>query len=191
MIDDEGNYWTTYAVSVFIPFDFPSSLPWMEETGGRIEQHEDWHNVKSCCVSTPAIMFAELADDFTLSNWFIKFAYPFLMNHVFRLETGGYANGEFDHYTPGTLQGYFKLLKTTNVKEVIERLKLMSGVKPMGKNAKCFCGSGKRIKDCYSANPNSHMLNIPEYQLRYDLEAILTYERGKRKIAAPPQNENV
>src|SRR5207253_794540 len=107
------------------------------------------HNHSSCCLSTTAIMFATLGDNLTLGNWLEKFVLPYLANHIYRLETGDYAAGEFAHYTDGIIQGYEKLFGLSAKKAVISKLRAICSLLRRERNEKCFCGSGKKFKKCF------------------------------------------
>lgn len=179
VIDDEGSYWDTYKVKIIFPEKFPEKLFELYEVGGKIPKEPDWHNSSSCCLSTNAIIYSELGDDLNLLNWLSKFAHPFLANHVYRLKTKKYANGEFKHYTAGIIQGYEKLFDLSGVRSVFHRLKGMCHILN-DRNAKCFCNSGKKIKNCYLISPNTHRLfNIPVHVLTSDLYEIAKYMNAK------------
>ena len=175
VIDDEGHCWDSFDVKITVPANYPDRLFELEETGGRIPKTPDWHNSNSCCLSTTATMFYEMADDLTLVNWLKKFAHPFLANSLFKLKTGNYANDEFDHGTPGIVQGYFRILKTNQVSDVIERLRLITGSKTLERNAKCFCNNGKKYKRCFLVDPKNHHMGVPISKLKDDLAEILHY----------------
>lgn len=173
VIDDEGCYWDTYNVKIVVPPRFPDELFELYETGGKIPKEADWHNSTTCCLSTPSIMFSEMRDNITLSNWLEKFAHPFLANHVYKVRTGNYASEEFQHGDAGILQGYFKLFNSSDTKAVIRRLELMIGKKKLGRNEKCFCGSNEKYKKCFLGNHDSHLLGIPVSQLQKDLSSVI------------------
>lgn len=173
VIDDEGSSWDTFEVKIFVPENFPEELFILQETGTRIPKEEKWHNTFSCCVSTNAIIYHTLGNDISLLNWLVKFAHPFLANYVYKREKEEYASGEFDHATPGIVQGYERLFGLTGAKEVLERLKILSSVLRLGRNDKCFCGSGKKFKTCYLKSSFTHKYSgIPYSLLQKDMEVI-------------------
>jgi len=176
VIDDNGCYWDTYEVSIKIPNGYPSQLPELFETGEKIERHHDWHNINGiCCLSTNAIMFSQMQGNVNLLTWLEKFAHPFLANHIYKLKTGHYANTEFEHGVPGIIQGYGILFGTDDREILIERIKLISGLRTCGRNEPCFCGSGRKYKNCFILNPVNHHLGIPIKVLYEDLNSILGY----------------
>lgn len=180
VIDDEGSYWDTYAVNIIIPKNYPEELPVLIEIGDKIERSDDWHNTTGvCCLSTNAKMFTILDGNITLLNWLKTFAHPFLANHVHKIKTGHYANKEFEHGTPGLIQGYYEIFKTSNENEVVTTLKFLCGVLKLGRNAMCFCESRKKYKRCFLIDPNSHYHKIPLYILNKDLNEIMNYLKLK------------
>jgi hypothetical protein len=124
-----------------------------------------------------AVMFTEMAGCVTLVNWLEKFAHPFLANHVYRVRTGHYANEEYDHGTGGIIQGYFKVFKTNDVTTVVDKLKVLLGVKKIRRNDLCYCDSGKKYKKCFLVNRDRHSHGIPDTVMQNDLKQILTYNQ--------------
>lgn len=180
VIDDENNPWATYAVKIIVPKKYPEELFQLQETGGQIPKKADWHNSNSCCVSTTAIIYSVLGEDLSLLNWLVKFAHPYLANHIYKVKTGEYAGGEFLHATDGTIQGYEKLFGLKGVKEVYLKLKMVCSVLQKGRNDKCFCGSGKKFKNCYLLSPFTHKFSgVPYSLLQSDFEEI----RNTKKIS--------
>lgn len=177
VIDDEGSFWDTYDVKIIVPDKFPDQLFELQETGNKIQKSPEWHNNDFCCISTNAVMFSEMVGNITLLNWLNRFAHPFLANHVFKTKTGHYANDEFEHGDAGIIQGYFKVFNTNDLSLVLEKLRLITGTKKLGRNDPCFCGSGKKYKHCYLSEPQKHSPGIPISILKSDLNQILSYNK--------------
>lgn len=175
VIDLDGEYWDTFEVRITVPPSYPEKLFELEETSRRIPKTPDWHNNIKCCLSTPAVMYSEMAGDPTLIKWLEKFAHPYLANSLYKIKTGRYANEEFEHGTPGIIQGYKKVFRTSNISVLIEQLEFIIGNKILERNLKCFCNSGKKYKKCFLLNENSHRFGIPISQLKSDLLEIKNY----------------
>lgn len=183
VIDDEGGYWETYDIKIFVPKKYPEELFFLLETGGKIKKNRDWHNLFGCCLSTEAVIYSVLGNDLSLLNWLKKFAHPFLANHVYKKETGDYANGEFLHETPGIIQGYEQLFGVKGYNEVYLKLKQLCNVLKLGRNDPCFCGSGKKFKNCFLKKPFAHRyLNIPYNVMEKNLHEIKDYLKIKRNV---------
>ena len=125
VIDDEGSLWDTYDVKIVVPKNYPEEIFELQETGKKILKDPNWHNGQSCCVSTDATIYSTLGDDLSLLNWLVKFAHPFLANHIVKKETGTYAGGEFPHYIDGAIVGYEKLFDLNGAKAVYLKLKMI------------------------------------------------------------------
>jgi len=182
VIDDEGGYWDTYDVQIIIPDTYPIELPEVMEVGGKIKQSPDWHNTIYCCLTTKAIMFAEMRGEVTLEKWLTNYVHKYLGNHVLKLKTGDYASGEFEHGTDGIIHGYKVLFNTDSTIEVQQILKALCGKSTLSKNRICFCGSGKKIKRCFDIAVEKHQMNIPIDTLRRDLDEVTFHQRSKRHI---------
>lgn len=173
VIDDENNPWTTYAVKIIVPKKYPEELFQLQETGGQIPKKAEWHNSNSCCLSTTAIIYSVLGEDLSLLNWLVKFAHPYLANHIYKVKTGVYAGGEFLHATDGTIQGYEKIFGLKDANEVYDKLRMVCSVMQRNRNDKCFCGSGKKFKNCYLFSPFTHRFSgVPYSLLLSDFEEI-------------------
>jgi len=175
VVDDEGSLWDTYNIKIIVPAKFPDQLFELQETGNKIPKGPEWHNNDFCCLSTNAVMFSEMVGNITLLNWLDKFAHPFLANHVFKSKTGHYANEEFEHGDAGIIQGYFKVFRTNDLSIVLEKLKLITGTKKLGRNDPCFCSSGKKYKRCFQTGIEKHSPGIPISILKTDLNQIITH----------------
>jgi len=174
VIDDEGGYWDSYDISIIIPSSYPDDLPFLIESGKKIERHEDWHMSPNgvCCLSTKAKMFYDLGGDITLLRWLDQFAHPFLANHVYRMKTKHYAHDEFSHGVPGIIEGWKKILNVHSTSEILQQLEYMAGNKTLPRNRKCYCKSGKLYKRCYLLQRSNHRLNISVDAIREDIRSI-------------------
>lgn len=176
VIDSEGHLWDTYGVKILLPEGFPYALPILIETTGKIEQHEDWHNVQGeCCLATYAVMFKELGTPISLVRWLDRFVHDFLANHVIRLHDKEYPKGEYEHGTPGIIDGYKEIFGVNTEDEVLTRLRLLCGATKIGRNDPCFCNSGKKYKKCFLQNRDEHYLGIPLWLLTQEMSEIANY----------------
>lgn len=183
VIDDQGSLWDTYEVKIIVPKNYPEELFELQETGDKIPKDPNWHNGKSCCLSTDAIIYSTLGDELTILNWLVKFAHPFLANHIVKKETGKYAGGEFPHNIEGTIVGYENLLELKGAKEVYLNLKMICSVLQTGRNHQCFCGSGKKFKKCYLVSSFTHKFSgIPYSLLLKDLKEIGIYLMKRKQL---------
>lgn len=181
VIDDEGSFWDTYKVKIIIPHHFPLSLFQLHEVGGKIPKQLDWHNVLYCCVSTNARIYRVLGEECTLLNWLDKFAHPYLANHIVKTKTNDYASGEFEHGAAGIVQDYEILFNVKGENAVYEKLKSICLLTKRSRNNTCFCGSGKKFKNCYLKTQMTHkFMGIPYSQLCEDLADIASVYKLKK-----------
>lgn len=184
VIDDQGTLWDTYEVKIVIPKNYPEELFELQEIGNKIPKDPNWHNGQSCCVSTDATIYSTLGEDLSLLNWLVKFAHPFLANHIVKKETGKYAGGEFPHNIEGTIAGYEKLFDLQGALMVYNKLKILCSVLNLGRNNKCFCGSGLKFKKCFLHSPFTHKFSgIPYSLLKKDLEEISLSLRRRKLLS--------
>jgi hypothetical protein len=190
VIDDLMQYWDTYSVQIVFPTDYPTNPPDLFEVGGKIEPTDTWHVNKKgdCCLSPRAKVFFDLPSGITLLGWLDKLALPFLANHVHKKKFGEYANGEYSHGVEGIFEFYGELFHMDNHNAIIDRIKKICGMRELGKNAECFCGSGKKYKRCYILEPGKHYMGVPLSVLKRDLRDIEpSYQPKKRLTHAPPK----
>ena len=181
VIDDEGGYWDTYEVSIFIPPAYPKDIPILQETGKKIKRDIDWHMSSEgiCCLATRAKIFHDLSGGITLLKWLDKFTHPFLANHVYRIRNKNYAHEEFSHGTKGIIEGWEKITGIQGVGSILKHLSQIIGYRTQAINRPCFCGSGKKYKRCYEINPGDHRYKIPPKEIEKDLVDITRYLIGK------------
>lgn len=180
VVDSNGHVWDTYGIRILLPINFPYELPILIETSGKVERHEDWHNVDgACCLATYAMMYKELGVPISLVKWLDRFVHDFLANHVIRLKDGAYPKGEYAHGTEGILAGYKEIFELNTNEAVLNRLRLICGQSKIGRNDPCFCGSGKKYKKCFLQKKEEHYLGIPLSLLSTELAEISGYLRSK------------
>lgn len=174
IVDSNKFVWASYDIEIKISKYYPLILPTLFEKGGKIENHIDWHvyGDSSCCLGTNAKIYRELGDNITLENWFDKFAYPFLANHHYKIETGNYANGESKHGYAGVLDDYQELFNLPNHNAVIDYLRFVLELKKKSLNQECFCSSGKKFKRCFALNKKEHYKGVPKFVLRHDYKNL-------------------
>lgn len=151
IVDIEGD--DSYEVEIKLR-GFPKEFPEVLEIGERIPRKIDRHinNIsKSCCFTTSAMEQVLLRKRRikTISEFINKIVVPYFQNNSYYEINGEYKNGEYAHGIIGTFQSYQDILGISDLKVVIELLnKRLKSIK-LGKNNPCYCGSGKKIKDCH------------------------------------------
>lgn len=143
----------SFLIEVHYANGFPFRFPTLYETGGSIPNNPDWHkyNDGSCCITVEPDEKLKCKHGVSVLEFIKKYAVAFLANHIYRRATGMYKNGEYSHGLPGLEEFYVDLLKTNNkelwhtyFKRTFRNEKFDDA-----RNKPCFCGSGKKYKNCH------------------------------------------
>ncbi len=151
IIDRNKSNWGTYEVRIVVPEKYPTRAPTLFETGGQINRTSDWHINPdgSCCIAPTAKIYLTLADEITILKWIDKLVIPYLANHILKTQTGKYADIEYSHGSEGIREFYRKWFGNDDDTVILKMVKYITGVTAYNRNDKCFCGSGKKYKNCH------------------------------------------
>ncbi len=140
-----------YEVRIEFPPRYPWQFPNVEETSLKIPRIGSRHIKQD-----NTLCFANMQDDFTTCRNGISFQFfleeilnPHLCREYVKEKTGHYPTGERSHGIDGTWEGYFDIFKTEDKNEILRQLKLILYHQPLGRNAPCYCNSGKIYKVCH------------------------------------------
>lgn len=132
---------------------FPHKFPVVKEINERIRPIADNHiNFDgSCCFTVPVKEQILLRKGLikTISQFINKIVVPFFQNNSFREINGNFKNGEYSHGLPGIIEAYSDILGISNVELTLSLLVKHIKGEPFGKNVPCYCGSGKKMKNCH------------------------------------------
>jgi len=151
IVDDTDN--DSYQVEIKLE-NFPKEFPLVWEVGERIPRKLDRHiyvGRNDCCFTTKSMQQILLRKGRikSIPDFINKIAIPYFQNNSYYEINGKYKNGEYDHGIIGTFQSYQDILGVTDLKVVVELLKKRLRNIKLGKNNLCYCGSGKKVKDCH------------------------------------------
>lgn len=140
-----------YEVMIGFPKAYPYSLPWVIETSNKIPKNASRH-----VFSNGNLCFGNLLDVERVCikgitfKWFLEeILNTHLCREFVREKTGVYPTGERSHGNEGTWEGYYEIFNTTNKAFILEEIELVLNNKPVGRNAACYCDSGKKYKACH------------------------------------------
>lgn len=148
--DDEGNHWGTFHASIHFPDTYPKGTPIMQDLSQSFPWEDDWHispKTGECCVCGPIEKEEKSINGITIEGFIKNYVIPFYANQIYRKEYGHYKNGEYSHYAEGIwedLEEEFQTKDRTLIVNYIEQIKFKRG-----RNAECFCGSGRKYKKCH------------------------------------------
>ncbi|SDD80551.1 SEC-C motif-containing protein [Algoriphagus faecimaris] len=149
--DAEGDYWETFHIIIGIPQSYPHCVPIVIEKSELIPRDIDWHISKegACCIDIEHNLIAMSRKGINIDSFIREKVYPYFANQLFKLSEKEYAGKEYKHHFDGIIQYYIEDLNLVSIDTTIhflERILLKSFI---GRNNKCPCGSGKKIKNCH------------------------------------------
>jgi len=154
---------------------FPNRFPIVKEIEGRIPRKADRHIYKDgeCCLTTKVIEQVLLRKKRinTLSNFIDEIVVPFFQNNSYFEQNEKYIYDDYTHGIPGHFESYADILMVKDVGTVVEQLINRFNYKKFGKNEVCFCGSGKKVKDCHLFCYND-LFYIDDELIRNDLNEL-------------------
>lgn len=149
--DDSDKLIESFAVRVCIPLKYPNTVPIVLSTDEKITRHEDLH------ISEEGIICFE--HGYNLNKYasgglrlydFIEYYFPKYFSWILLKQNGNTENlKEWAHGKKGNLEMYELLLCTSDIRKMEAFLVQYLSVSKPGRNQKCYCNSGKKIKNCH------------------------------------------
>lgn len=142
-----------YLVEILIPKNFPIESPLVKEIGGRIKQHADRHVYKGgyCCLFLPLERWKYLPESATILTFLDGPLNDYLFGQTYFEEYGCWPFGERGHGKVGITEYLSEELGTTDVSIATRFLLCLRSRSPKG-HWPCFCGSGKKMRNCHFNN---------------------------------------
>lgn len=172
IVDEADIHWGSYKIKIaFNKNDYPNVIPSVFELSDLINRNWDYHISKKgkCCLDIPHQLFKLRTRGIELSDFYKNVIYPFFSNHQYKLKSGKYANGEYEHFESGIVQFYREEFGLIDPKIIIKHLELALVKRKAEPNLACpICGKLKYKKCC---RPKVYKLIPFGYeQLQFDLE---------------------
>lgn len=144
----------SYDVQLCIPSGFPTALPEVWETGGRID--DDHHKLEDgrLCLGAPTEIRLRLKANPTLLALINGFVIPYLYAHTFFQKHGSMPFGELDHGDKGLRQQLADMFGARGTERPEEFLRLAGMKKRDANKQSCPCGSGRRLGRCHNRSVN-------------------------------------
>lgn len=163
----------TYEVLIRFPEEYPYLFPKVIEISEKIPKEMDRH-VKpdeTLCFCVPQEEWILCANGITLT-WFLdEVLNAHLCKEFVREKTGNYPTGERSHGKDGIWEYYYEVFETTEKEIVLYQLELILSHLPIGRNAPCYCNSGKIFKACHEKVEN-RTLSIGKNKLKLILDYL-------------------
>lgn len=149
--DDKGRVIDTYVVRISQSVTYPKGYPVIEELEGKIPKNVNWHCNKdgTLCIAARPIEIIDCRNGINLSGFIKNRLIPHLAIQSYRRDFGEYPYGEYSHYEEGVREAYVEILDAKDWETAKEAIKNFLRKPKRGKNATCYCGSGKRYKRCH------------------------------------------
>ncbi len=139
----------TFLVMITLPYDYPQSPPFVQETGGRIPADFHQNPDRTLCLGIPIELRQRFKREPTLLAFVKNLLIPYLYSYSYFEKYGKLPFGEFAHGGRGIREYYQELFKTDDIYIVLELLKIMAEGSYKGHHI-CPCGSGKILRNCHN-----------------------------------------
>lgn len=143
----------TYSLKIEIQEDFPSSIPMVYETKGKIPRDGNHHvnpaPDNSLCLGSPLRLKWKINNKPTIVGFAEECLVPYLYSISHKLNIGTFPFGELDHGTAGIIEDYVDLMNLPTLDQVRHTLFLLGKKKRWANKKPCPCGCGKRLGACH------------------------------------------
>ena len=149
----------TFELEMLINRIFPSAIPEVRETAGKIPKTGDYHVNPdgSLCLGSHLRLKNALFEAPDLVSFTENCLVPYLFNVSIKLRHGGeFITGELAHGTAGILHDYMEMFDLSTPVQIVYALELLGTKKRIANKKMCPCGCGLRLGRC----PVHHRLNV-------------------------------
>ena len=148
-IDDE------YLVEVSVPDNFPTRVPSVQETGGRIPSSFHKLDNGALCLGSPARLRLILLESPSLLHFVERCVVPYLYGYSYFEKHGALPFGELKHGAAGIRQDFANIFGIDQEDVVDGLVRLASMGKRHANKQPCPCGSRRRLGRCHHRRVNS------------------------------------
>lgn len=141
----------TYSLRGVVERGFPTAIPLVFETRGRIPKNFHTNPDEDLCLGSPLGLRIQLEAEPTLPGFIENIAIPYLYNHSHWETYGILPLGELEHGGPGLVADYERIFKVTGAKSCIGMLSMLGTKKRIANKQPCPCGSGERLGRCHNS----------------------------------------
>ncbi len=178
--DEAGRTLDEYTVSIELPGNYPSALPIVRETAGRIPWTLDRHvllTTGACCVLLPDARWEEFPVAAPFSEYLSGPLHDYFLGQSIVEDGGDWPFGEWAHGNDGRRDYYRELFKTENTATIRRFLEVLAWPHQKGR-VSCPCGSGRRLGKCCRAKVDDLRTKIPPATARRAFTALGFHRRG-------------
>jgi hypothetical protein len=152
IVDAAGTQWDRYEIDIRLPANFPTGIPVVTETAGRIPRIPDHHCYAdgTLCLFAPGERWRYWPERQGLPEFLRGPVQSFLVGHSIYELTGQWRFGERPHGSRGIIEAYADLVGTAEPKTVIRYLAVLRRRK-LAPHRACPCGSGRPLSRCHKS----------------------------------------
>lgn len=151
LTDSDGNIEDTYQIEIKAVINYPYSFPKLFEIGGRIPRNVDWHifeKTGNCCIASPPEEFIICNSGLNLLQFLEIQVTNYFYSQIFRNQNG-YFLKERSHGNAGWIEFFEEIFMTKNIFNIEYGLNQLLEGKKIERVSDCFCGSGKKYRNCH------------------------------------------
>jgi hypothetical protein len=174
--DTVGVYWNTFKIKMLVPRGYPFCVPIVAERSNIIPRDINWHISSEgvCCLDAEHSLIALSKKGINLGDFIADKVYSFFANQIYKLENKDYAGAEYGHHTEGVIQYYLEELNMPSAEATQQTLIQILKKERLGRNDKCCCGSGVKLKFCHY-NAVEIIKSFGPLKIKKDIENIQIY----------------
>lgn len=149
-IVENGKTIDRFSIRIEFPHDYPASPPIVYEIGGRIPRTRDRHldGNGAACLFVPDERWRYWPPGATILEFLNGPVRDFFLLQLFFELTGDPISQARPHGVEGKLEYYYEELETRSLDVVIKAVQYLARKEVKG-HWDCYCGSGKRLRDCH------------------------------------------
>lgn len=169
-----------FDLEVYIPADFPASIPFVKEVGGRIPRDFHTNPDGTLCLNVPIELRKMFRTNGTLYDFMTQSVIHFLYAFCYFEKHGEMPYGEWSHGGKGILEYYRDIFKVKDDALVVGLLRILVDNDYRGHH-QCPCGSGLILRECHGSQIRELRGFQTSGQFMYDYVLVLTHILGEAK----------
>jgi hypothetical protein len=180
--DTAGVYWNTFRIAMLVPSSYPFCVPIVIERSKIVPRDIDWHISPDgeCCLDAEHSLLAMSKTGINIGDFIAEKVYSFFANQIHKLKSEKYAGAEYAHHTEGIIQYYVEELNVPSAMATLQTLNQILNKQSLGRNDKCTCGSGLKLKNCHKKQIQI-IKSFGRVKIQEDIQDIDKYLNQKRE----------
>lgn len=163
----------SYSIRIEVTKYYPFILPITFETGNRIPS--DYHKMANNCLCLGVVseLYLKFSNEATLLFYINKFVVEYLYSFSYREKHGEIPYGERSHNSRGILEFFQEYFETKNPNALMYIAESISIKDKYRGHHQCYCGSGKRIRDCHGHKILEFKMNLDKFYVSHDVKELI------------------